>query len=153
MNVFGKTPVSEQGYCFRRTVWEWEPLWQYCEELAPDLIPADNLGHANDGWGLDEPGALLLADRLAQALDSGKAQQHEEHHTARLMALRPEPCMLCGGTGYRAKPPRRGPGTLPCARCGGKGLVANSATDFSFSVENVRAFVAFLWGCGGFRIF
>ena len=47
-------------------------MWWYCEEIASDLIPADNLGHFNDGWGLEECAAPTLADRLDQALASGE---------------------------------------------------------------------------------
>lgn len=49
MDVIGQSPVSERGEYFRNNVWWWHPLWEYCERLAPDLIPSDNLGHYNDG--------------------------------------------------------------------------------------------------------
>jgi hypothetical protein len=152
ITVFGRTPVSEQGYQFRSNVWEWHPLWQYCEEIAPDIIPSDNPGHGNGGWGLDEYAALFLAERLDEALASGDTRRHEEDYRARLAALPPEPCMLCGGTGRRAQPLRANPGSLLCKVCGGTGLVANSETNLSFSTGNVREFVTFLWHCGGFYI-
>jgi hypothetical protein len=78
MNVYGQSPISVQGYYFRGNLGEWEALWQYCEQLAPDLIPADNLGHTNDGWGLDGQDAQALADRLAGAMASGETRRHEE---------------------------------------------------------------------------
>jgi hypothetical protein len=41
MNVYGQSPISIQGYYFHGNPGEWEPLWQYCEQLVPGLIPAD----------------------------------------------------------------------------------------------------------------
>jgi hypothetical protein len=152
MDVFGQSPVSEQGYHFRNTVWEWHPLWQYCEQIAPDLIPTDNLGHSNDGWGLDEQDALALADCLSKALASGETQRYEEDRRTYLEALPHETCGICEGTGRRSEPPNRGPGLLHCNGCNGTGKVANPETHYSFSVENVREFAAFLQDCGGFRI-
>ena len=78
MNVYGQSPISAPGHYFRGNIGEWDALWHYCEQLAPDLIPADKLGHSNDGWGLDEPGAQALADRLTRALASGETRRHEE---------------------------------------------------------------------------
>lgn len=51
MDVFGQSPISERGEYFRNSVWWWHPLWEYCERLAPDLIPHDNPGHYNDEIG------------------------------------------------------------------------------------------------------
>jgi hypothetical protein len=150
MDVIGKSPASEQGQYFRSSLWWWHPLWLYCEKIAPDLIPADNLGHSNDGWGLDEHAARTLADRLAGAIASGKTQRFEEGYAAYLKALSLEPCKICGGTGYRAESSNTGP--LLCNGCGGKGKVPDFATQYPFSVENVREFAAFLRECGGFSI-
>jgi hypothetical protein len=82
MDVIGKSPASEQGRCFSSNVWWWHPLWLYCREIAPDLIPADNSGHSNDSWGLDEHAARVLADHLAGALASGETQGFEEGYRA-----------------------------------------------------------------------
>ena len=128
MDVYGNSPASEQGRYFRDTVWEWYPLWQYCEHLAPDLLPAGNPGYTNDGWGLDERDSLALALRLTQALDSGETKRYEESHAAGLVALPPEARNLCE-------------------------MMGSTLADFSFSVENVREFAVFLRDCGGFQIF
>jgi hypothetical protein len=152
MHVLGISPVSEQGSCFHNSIWWWRPLWQYCEEIAPDLIPADNLGHSNDGWELEEYAAQALSDRLTKALVSGETQRYEERYRARLKALPPEICALCGGTGRRAEPPATSPCLLLCHRCGGTGKVANFETNYQFSIENVQEFAAFLRDCGGFNI-
>jgi hypothetical protein len=152
MDVYGKAPVSEKGEYFRNNIWWWHPLWRYCEHLAPDLIPENNLGHSNDGWGLNRRKSQALADRLAAALDSGETEQHAQAYKAYLDSLPPEPCRICGGTGHRAPPPETGPGSLSCNGCNGQGSVTNFSTHYPFSVENVREFEAFLRDCGGFRI-
>jgi hypothetical protein len=82
MDVCGNLPASGKGAYFRNNSWWWHPLWEYCEEIAPDLIPAGNPGHTNDHWGLDEEASLSLADRLAAALASGETQRHAEHYAA-----------------------------------------------------------------------
>ncbi|MGP3790555.1 hypothetical protein [Pseudomonas sp. B392_1p] len=152
MDVFGQSPVSECGEYFRNNVWWWRPLWEYCERLAPDLIPPDNLGHSNDGWGLAGPASLILADRLAAALESGEVERYARDYTAFLEALPDEPCHICAGTGMCAEPPQCGPGTRPCNGCESTGRTPHFATRYPFSAENVREFEAFLRNCGGFEI-
>ncbi|MFC4252941.1 hypothetical protein [Sinimarinibacterium flocculans] len=152
MDVFGKAPTSEQGTYFRNNVWWWHPLWQYCEEIAPDLIPPDNLGHSNDGWGLGSDDAIALADRLASTLASGETERYAKRYVAYLETLPPQRCDICGGTGKRAEPPQIGPGPLNCNSCSGAGTVPHFDTHYPFSIENVREFEAFLRTCGGFEI-
>jgi hypothetical protein len=82
MSVIGKSPTSQKGKSFRNNAWWWRPLREYCEEIAPDLIPADHSGRFNDDWELDEEASRALADRLAQALASGETQAHAECLTA-----------------------------------------------------------------------
>lgn len=152
MDVYGETPTSEKGEYFRNNIWWWHPLWHYCEQLAPDLIPGNNFGHSNDGWGLNRRKSLKLADRLASALAAGKTEQYALERKQYLESLPLEKCNTCGGTGHRAEPPQAGPGPLHCNSCDGKGEVPNFRAHYPFSVENVREFEAFLRDCGGFRI-
>lgn len=152
MDVFGKAPTSDEGEYFRNNVWWWHPLWSYCEDIASDLIPKGNLGHSNDGWGLDAKGAIALADRLTKALETGATDQFAAAYMAQLDSLPLQPCDVCGATGKRAAPPRRGPGLLPCNACRGEGRVPDFQTNYPFSAENVRKFEAFLRACGGFEI-
>jgi hypothetical protein len=152
MDVIGKSPTSEQGKYFRSGMGEWYSLWTYCEQIASDLIHPGNLGHSNNGWGLNQKDSLALADRLAAALASGETQAYAKRRAEFCKALPLEVCVICGGTGRRAEPPKTGPGALLCNACGGKGTVPSFAAEHLFSVEAVREFEAFLRGCGGFRI-
>ncbi|MGU2415339.1 hypothetical protein [Burkholderia cenocepacia] len=152
MDVIGRSPVSETGRYFRNNIWWWRPLWQYCELVAPDIIPKANLGHSNDGWGLGHRASVALAARLEFAISEGHAAAYEQARQEHLSSLPPEPCDICGATGKRAAPPAVGPGELHCNGCGGAGSRPNFETNYPFSVENVREFAAFLRDCGGFRI-
>ncbi|WP_124625771.1 hypothetical protein [Burkholderia sp. Bp9012] len=152
MDVFGKAPTSKVGRYFRSNVWCWHPLWRYCEKIAPDIIPRNNLGHSNDGWGLDARGASALAERLARALASGETAQYERAHEAALAALPLVPCTICGGTGNRAEPPHVGPGPLHCNGCDGEGRTPHFSTYYHFSTEFLGKFEMFLRHCGGFKI-
>lgn len=152
MDVFGKAPTSGKGEYFRNNVWWWHPLWHYCEQLAPDLIPGDNLGHSNDGWGLNRRKSLKLAERLAAAIASGETDHYALARKQHLASLPPEKCSICDGAGHRAEAPHTGPGLLHCNGCDGKGEVPAFQTNYPFSTENVREFEAFLRACGGFRI-
>lgn len=163
MDVYGKEPSSEVGSYFRNNVWWWRPLWNYCEHLAPELIPEDNLGHSNDGWGLDAEGARALAEKLREELDSGRCQAYAECYQRHHDALPSEPCELCHGTGIRSDaiglahgfPERLNPHTQKkgwCNGCDGLGTVRPWATRYPFSVENVAEFITFLAASGGFEI-
>lgn len=152
MDVIGRFPISERGQYFRNNVWWWHPLWHYCMSVAPDIIPRDNLGHSNDGWGLPDRKARKLADRLAAALASGETEQYAKDYATYLEQLPDESCTICGGTGHRAVPPNIGPGLLSCNGCNETGRVPSFEKHYPFSVENVREFEAFLRDCGGFRI-
>lgn len=152
MDVFGKAPTHKLGEYFRSNVWYWHPLWRYCEELAPDIIPRENLGHLNDGWGLDARDALALACRLATELAFGRTAQYELDDRARRAAIPLDTCTICGGTGRRAEPPQIGPGHLHCNGCDGAGEVPNFAANYVFSTEVVGNFALFLQYSGGFEI-
>ena len=69
MDVYGKNPTIPVGEYFRRNVWGWRPLWNYCL----DTFEVSNAveGHYNNGDGLDESGALLLAKQIRESLATG----------------------------------------------------------------------------------
>lgn len=152
MDVFGKAPTRKEGEYFGSPVSSWRPLWHFCEMIAPDIIPHNNLGHSNEGWGLNARGASALAKRLARALAAGDAAQYERAHEAALAALPLVPCTTCDGTGKRAEPPQTGPGFLHCNGCDGKGGTPHFITHYHFSTELLGEFEMFLRHCGGFKI-
>ena len=153
MDVYGRAPSSETGTYFRNNVWWWHPLWDYCELIGDGIISPDNLGHTNDGWGLESLQTQALVQRLEQALTSGHTERYASAYRSRLAALPLEPCHICAATGARAEPPAIGPGPYPCNACDGHGQVPSFETHYPFEVENVREFVAFLKDSGGFEIY
>ncbi|NJK46169.1 MAG: hypothetical protein HC933_19630 [Pleurocapsa sp. SU_196_0] len=148
MDVFGKHPSSETGKYFRNNIWWWHPLWTFCESVAEDLIPSDNAGHWNEGWGLCEAKAIALAGRLEELLESGTVKSYEEVRNKALAAMPEESCRICDGTGTR----QSAAGSSPCNTCEGTGKVKPWVTHYPFSEDNVREFAAFLRDCGGFEI-
>jgi hypothetical protein len=152
MDVYGKNPKNERGEYFRNNVWWWRPLWRYCEHVASELIPNGNLGHSNDGWGLDAVNAEELGQRLLLLIAEGKTKQHEDEYMAALKALPLEPCEICAGTGKRKEPPQSGAGNIHCNGCDGKGKRESFAAHYPFSTDNVREFAEFCISSGGFKI-
>ena len=152
MDVNGRKPKSKVGEYFRNNVWWWRPLWMFCEDIAPDLIPKDNLGHSNDGWGLNCTHSLQLAERLTELLDAGEVKKYEEGYTKMLKETPLQECTICGGTGQRLPPPKCGAGDQPCNGCGETGKREADSTHYPFSEENVKIFRDFLRECGGFSI-
>jgi len=154
MDVYGKKPSSETGKYFRNNCWWWRPLWDYCCEVAPELIDAQlaKAGHYNDGKGLNAARSVKLAARLQEEIDAGRTEQYARERAATLEAMPSESCEICGGTGKRAVPPKTGPGKQPCNGCEASGWRRPWDTSYPFDVDNVREFIAFLRDCGGFKI-
>jgi hypothetical protein len=176
MDVCGRNPSSKEGEYFRNNVWRWHPLAKYCQEIAPDITAQCKHWHHNEGDGLDERNSLLLADALQREIDSGRCKKWADLRESELERLPNVPCKYCEATGTR-KPlpegelmdedysifialgiaPKLGAGDpanggFKCNACDGEGYVRPSECDYSFSVENVEKFVAFLRSCGGFEI-
>jgi hypothetical protein len=157
MDVFGKQPRSERGAKFRNNVWWWHPLAKYACKVAPEITSACEYWQSNDGDGLDDGGAIALADALQAEIDSGRADAYAQRYTSE-QEMRPnEPCNICEATGIRLPTPVAGAGDLAhggikCNGCNGSGYVRPSDSEYPFSVENVVEFVAFLRDCGGFEI-
>ena len=165
MDVYGKEPRSTSGEYFRESVWGWHPLWNYCQEVAPDLTGHVQHGHSNDGDGLPDVLAIELGEALAAEIAEGDTAKRVAEIEAELSAMPDEVCSVCGGSGLRANPPATGPGEYGCNGCGGKSSFNGSAFDaagkgtqrpwpthYHLREESVREFAEFLRDCGGFRI-
>ena len=156
MDISGLKPKTKKGEYFQNNVWYWRLLWNYCEEIAPDIIPADNLGHSNDGWGLPAKKAKELGERLLELIESGHTESTAKEYQQHKNSIPKETCFLCNGSGCR----RDAIGVVNgmdkkewCNGCDGKGKRAPTITWYSFDIENVREFAEFLIASGGFKIY
>lgn len=169
MDVIGKSAKSEKGEYFRNNVWWWRPLWNYCEELHGDIARDVECGYSNDGDGLDAYNALVLGQRLLDDIANGVTAKYESEYRAHLASLPTSECKYCQGTGIRSDEVgiENGMPTKEldpevailvgrthgfCNACRSEGRVEHFATNYPFSVDNVREFADFLVECGGFEI-
>jgi hypothetical protein len=168
MDVYGNNPISEKGEYFRNNVWWWRPLWDFCEEIAPELVSGVQ-GHTNDGDGLDEEGAKALANILTISLSEGVVDTYEQKRNEYLASLPKEECNLCDSTGIRtdnvgvehgmdvqvlsdAEASALGRTIGYCNGCSGLGWKDSWETHYPFSKVNVQEFAEFLADSGGFKI-
>jgi len=156
MDVYGRKAADETGRYFRNNVWWWRPLWDYCCQVAPDLIPPRlaQQGHYNDGAGLGAAASRNLAARLREYLASGECQRYADTREVELVSLPNKQCKYCGGTGDRKdlEPPEWKAECGGCNACHGKGTVRPFEESYLFSVDNVADFATFLESSGGFAI-
>lgn len=139
-DIYGADPGTEEGKYFRNNVWWWRPLADYCLEAAPDVTLACAHWHS-----------------LQIELDAGRTETYARLYASRLEAMPNDPCTICETTVLRKEPPERGAGDLrnggtKCNACDGEGYRRPWETHYPFDVDNVRGFVTFLRGCGGFSI-
>jgi len=86
MDVYGNNPTSEKGEYFRNNVWWWRPLWQYCEDMAPDLCKGVSAQY-NDGDGLDDEKAKALSKILLETLSDGRCLIYEAQYNLEMSML------------------------------------------------------------------
>lgn len=169
MDVVGRKPVKKTGEYFRNNVWWWHPLWEYCQEIAPEICEGV-LGHSNDGDGLPGDGARKLAEALRRELAGGRTREYAQRHEERRLGLPRTACTYCESTGVRRdavgvetgmperdlpdeQAERLGRTTGWCNGCDGEGARAAWEASYFFSEENVAEFAEFLEHSGGFRIY
>jgi hypothetical protein len=169
MDVYGKNAKNETGEYFRRNVWGWHPLWEYCENVHTELVEDVKHGHSNDGDGLDEDGALALANALRSDLENGTVDEYISARNKVLSELERESCDICGGTGIRSDETgeRLGMPTQAldeataillgrtngwCNACRGEGKKDHWALNYSVDKQDIEEFADFLANCGGFEI-
>lgn len=158
MDVVGNKADTEEGKYFRSNVWWWHPLADYCCEVAPEITAGCKYWHSNDGDGLNAADSLALAEALQAEIDSGRTDAYAKRYASAQEMMPNEPCTICAGTGTRPPVPATGAGDpkaggIVCNGCNGTGHVRPFKASYPFDVDNVREFVAFLRGCGGFKIF
>jgi hypothetical protein len=168
MDVYGKNPTSEVGSYFRNNVWWWHPLWQYCEDVAPELCKKVD-GHTNSGDGLDAEEAKLLGEALLQNIADGHTLTYRVHYYDFIASLERKTCFLCLGAGIRSDEIGYFMGMHKkelspevqiltgrtfgwCNGCDGTGVQEDFLTNYPFNVENVEAFAKFAIDSGGFEI-
>jgi hypothetical protein len=146
MDVYGKNPTSVVGNYFRSNIWYWRPLWAFCCSAAPTILSKDiaEKGTVNEGHGLDAEQSALLSAKLLQAVQSGKAAQHEKDFYAYLQTLPQEKCPTC--------PKLPALEQQDCLYCKGAGVIAPTLKHYRFSTNDVTEFAQFLRHCGGFEI-
>ena len=162
MDVYGKNPTAEVGQYFRNSVWGWHPLADYLTAAHPALTAGCTYWHSNDGDGLDDAGALALADALDLDLANGTVALYEAERSVYLAALPMEECWLCSGTGVRTdeigvqngldKPRDPVTGRGGCNACSGTGQTEPTERHYPFEVANVAEFARFARHSGGFEI-
>jgi hypothetical protein len=130
MDVYGKKPDSEVGEYFRRNIWGWHPLWDYCTSVAL-VARTVKAGHYNDGDGLDKEDALVLASVLRAELESGRTKT----------------------TLSNREPSEQEQRHLDWWRQISRDVPGSKFVHvYKFGVDDVREFCEFLEHCGGFEI-
>jgi len=69
MDVYGKSPKSEEGEYFRANIWSWRPIHELIEKanvLPPKMVEDMSF---NEGAGPDKQQALLLAAAIENMID------------------------------------------------------------------------------------
>ena len=153
MDVHGKNPVNEAGEYFRNNVWWWRPLATFIVATTPhELTSQCEYWQSNDGAGLDAEGSKQLAFLLRKSIEDGSARAYVKQRDECLAARKDETCDICDGTGSRAKPPKRGAGSMPCNKCNGVGKVRPTDTWYHLDLDNISKFAEFCEYSGGFEI-
>jgi hypothetical protein len=169
MDVYGTKPTATVGEYFRRSVWGWRPLWDFCLENFTVVSSVEH-GHSNDGDGLDAEDSKELASLIRGMLEDGSAKKYVDARQAYLDALPLDDCKYCDATGIRtdavgvdngmptrelsaedAKKLGRTHGT--CNGCQGLGKVEKFETSYFLDLKDLTEFANFLDDCGGFKIY
>ena len=110
VDIYGKAPRSEAGRYFAANWAAWHDLAKTCWRVAPDICSQvdERDWHCNYGRGLDDAGAIALADALDQAVNTD-ALRYED-----ALSGQPTP-PTCSPRGRHGRPRRA---STP-ARCAG----------------------------------
>jgi hypothetical protein len=72
VDIHGRAPRSKAGRYFGANWGAWREIAGLCLRVAPDICSQIDEKHwfSNDGYGLDDAGAIALADALDQAVNT-----------------------------------------------------------------------------------
>jgi hypothetical protein len=75
-DLMGLRATSKKGEYFRNNVWYWRPLWEYVCEECKDILTYKDMekGGWNNGEEITGDQALRIADRLDEAIKTGRTQ-------------------------------------------------------------------------------
>jgi hypothetical protein len=137
-NVYGKAPRSEAGRYFGQQWDGWHRLARLCLRVAPDICSQFDTEYwfSNAGYGLDDAGAVALADALEKQIDSD-ALKYEDALSGQESAADREVfhrLKLTDGRLLAFLMPEILPDGKP------------------WLIGRVRKFIVFLRDCGGFEI-
>jgi DnaJ-class molecular chaperone len=168
MDVYGKKPANEVGKYFRRNVWGWRALWDYCLDTF-EVAGKVRDGHSNSGYGLNAKDSHTLATQMSFAIVTGKAEEYIAERNERLANLERPTCKFCAGTGIRTdevgvksgQPERELEPEMAmltgrthgfCNGCSGEGKTDHWDTNYSLDLDSIKQFAEFLEHSGGFKI-
>ena len=137
-----------KGIYFRNNCWWWRPLWDYCYQVADDIIDEKlhEDGHSNSGAGLDAYNAERLGQRLMELIADGSVIEYEEEDKQRRDNLPDDDCLRCDNN-------NRGDNKKKdCTNCNQTGLRPNINKSYPFDSRNVEEFAHFCLQSGGFEI-
>lgn len=167
MDVYGRNPKNEVGEYFRRNVWGWHPLWDYCLDMHQSIAGKVECGHSNEGDGLGSVDATSLGKKLKLDVESGVAQEYIDARNEALASLKKELCSCCQGDGKivpkatleeLALVVSTNAQEVPdlkekiCHVCSGEGYTENWAKNYFLRLEDISEFAEFLVNSGGFNI-
>jgi hypothetical protein len=137
-DVCGIAPRSDAGRYFSQQWDGWHELVHLCLYAAPGICSQFDTKYwvTSDGYGLDDAGALALADELEKRIDSDYFKYRD--------ALSGQESAANRAVGRRLKLPDGRPlaFVMPEIICDGR----------PWLITRVREFIVFLRGCGGFEI-
>jgi len=136
------------GQYFRNNCWWWRPLWNYCFEVADDIISEDvfNSGHSNNGAGLGSRDSKKLGNRLMECIADGSTIKYQAEYIQWQDDLPDDDCMRChnNNRGNNKK--------KDCTNCSQTGKTKSFDKSYPFDVDNVERFARFCLESGGFEI-
>lgn len=169
MDVYGKNPTSEVGEYFRRNVWGWHPLWDYVENVYPEIAQLVTHAHSNDGDGLGARDSKKLAKLLMEDYESGKVAVYVAERNKAISEMEMPDCGYCEATGIRSDKVGTENG-MPekeldpdiqiivgrekgwCNACNGVGKTDPWEANYYLDDSDIKEFAEFLAECGGFEI-